>query len=308
MAQAPLFPVSAGLIEAWFPSASWPLVQGLQSMGLGFGSALTAPLIAWLMTAFSWQQALVWTTLPSLAVVAVWVRYARDRPTEHPAVSAAEIAELPEPPSGPAPVIRWERVFTLLRNRDILSLTLSYLLANYVYYLLSNWCFLYLVQERHFSVLEGGWLAATPPLAAALGAGYGGRLAGQLSERYGLRWGLRLIPLVSLPAAALLLFIAVHSSSAYLAVAALALCFASVELNEGPYWAASMHVAGTDTMAATGLLNTGGNVGGLIATPVVAWLSGQHQWSAAFVIGAGCAAASAITWLLVDPTRRFGGS
>jgi hypothetical protein len=40
----------------------------------------------------------------------------------------------------------------------------------------SNWSFLYLVQERHFTVLESGWLASLPPLGAALGAGIGGGL------------------------------------------------------------------------------------------------------------------------------------
>ena len=58
-------------------------------------------------------------------------------------------------------------------------------------------------------------------------------------------------------------------------------------------------------MSATGLLNTGGNLGGLFATPVVAWLSGQHQWTAAFVIGTVLAMLSAILWLGVDPTRHL---
>jgi len=31
----------------------------------------------------------------------------------------------------------------------------------------SCWCFLYLVQERHFTLLEGGWLAAAPPICQA---------------------------------------------------------------------------------------------------------------------------------------------
>jgi len=88
------------------------------------------------------------------------------------------------------------------------------------------------------------------------------------------------------------------------AVAALALCFACVELNEGPYWAAIMHVGRADAMAASGLLNTGGNAGGLVATPIVAYLSGHHAWTPAFLIGAGFAVASAAGWLLVDPTRR----
>jgi hypothetical protein len=110
-------------------------------------------------------------------------------------------------------------------------------------------------------------------------------------------------PLVSLPAAALLQFMGVGAVNAYLAVAALALWFAAVELNEGPCWAAIMHVGRADSMAALGLLNTGGNEGGMIATPVVAYLSGRNQWTLAFVIGAAFAIASAAAWLLVDPTR-----
>ncbi len=53
-----------------------------------------------------------------------------------------------------------------MRDRDVLLLTGSYTCMNYVFYLIANWCFLYLVQERHFTLLEGGWLASAPPLAA----------------------------------------------------------------------------------------------------------------------------------------------
>jgi ACS family glucarate transporter-like MFS transporter len=177
---------------------------------------------------------------------------------------------------------------------------------NYVFYLLSNWCFLYLVQERHFTVLQSGWLATAPPLGAALGAGLGGRLTDSLCGRYGVRWGYRSIPLLALPAASALLFIAVRATSPSLAVVALALCFACVELTEGAYWAATMQIAGTDTMAATGILNTCGNLGGLIGVPIVAYLSGRGAWSAAFGIGAACAIGSALAWLGIDATRRVG--
>ena len=306
VAQAPIFPVSAGVFEAWFPADRWPLVQGVQTMGLQLGAALTPPLIAWLMSSFGWQRALVWTALPPLALIALWAWYGRDTPAEHPAVSSAELAELgvhanARVDSG----ISWRRLWDLLKNRDVLLLTVSYLCMNYVFYLLANWCFLYLVQERHITVLESGWLAGIPPLAAALGAGVGGSLAVTFCNRYDTLWGLRIIPLVSMPAAGALLFAAVYVANAYLAVAALALCFASVELNEGPYWAAAMHVARADTMAATGVLNTGGNAGGLIVTPIVAYLSGHHAWTTAFLTGVGFAAASAAAWLLIDPTRRF---
>ena len=308
-AQGPVFPVSAGVFQSWFAPDKWPLVQGLQSLGLQLGAAVTPPLIAWLMSAFDWQRALLWSALPALLLVGAWAWYGRNTPQEHPAVSAAELAELALHPVPPADaMISWARVWALMKNRDVLLLTGSYVCMNYVFYLLANWCFLYLVQERHFTVLEGGWLASTPPLAAALGAGAGGWLASYFGVRYGVRRGLRLVPLASLPSAALLLLLAVHAANPYLAVLALALCFGAVELNEGPYWAAIMHVGRADAMAASGLLNTGGNAGGLIATPVVAYLSGQHAWTLAFVIGAAFAVAGAAAWLGVDPARQAGPS
>ena len=302
--QGPIFPVSAGVFEAWFPSRQWALVQGLQSMGLQLGAALTPPVIALLMVHFGWQRALVWSALPVLALIGGWAWYGRNTPEEHPRVSAAELAEL-DPGTGPRvdQAISWRGLWLLLRNRDILALTASYICMNYVFYLLANWSFLYLVQERHFTRLEGGWLAGTPPLAAAVGAGVGGYAASVLAQRYGVRLGLRIIPLVSIPAAGVLQFAAVDATSAYMAVAALAHCYAAVEVNEGPYWAAIMHIGRADTMSASGILNTGGNLGGLICTPIVAYLSEKDAWTLAFLIGTAFAAVSAALWLLVDPSR-----
>jgi ACS family glucarate transporter-like MFS transporter len=175
---------------------------------------------------------------------------------------------------------------------------------NYVYYLLSNWSFLYLVQERHLGVLESGWLATLPPLGAALGAGVGGGLADRLCGRFGLRWGYRLVPLAALPTVAALLVLAVYAPSPLIAIVTLSLSYAVIELTEGAYWAATQRVAGTNTMTATGLLNTGGSLGGLIGIPIVAFLSGRHAWNAAFLLGACCAIAGALAWLGIDAARR----
>jgi ACS family glucarate transporter-like MFS transporter len=257
------------------------------------------------MITFGWQHALLWTALPALFLVAGWAWYGRSTPAQHAAVSAVELAELGATPGVPPDGrLSWRRMWALICDRDVLALTLSYVCMNYVFYLLANWCFLYLTQERHFQVLDSGNLASAPPLAAAFGAGLGGWLASRLCRRLGIRRGLRMLPLASLPAAAMLLFVAVDAAHAYVAVAALSLCFAAVELNEGPYWAAIMHVGRGDTMAASGLLNTGGNLGGIIATPIVAYLSGRHQWTQAFLLGSGFAIVSAALWLCVDPLRR----
>jgi len=304
-AQAAIFPVSAGVFEAWFPANRWAFVQGLQTMGLGLGSAITPPLIASLMLGVGWQGALLWAAVPAVGLVAGWAWYGRGTPREHGAVTEEELREIGDDSTAAVDSnIDAKRLLGVLTNRNVLLLAVSYVLMNYSFYLLSNWCFLYLVQERHFSVLTSGWLASVPALASALGAGLGGALTGKLCDRYGTRWGFRLTPLIALPVAGLLLIAAVSVSNPLWAVIALAICFLSVELTEGSYWGGAMSVGRGDSMAVCGVMNTGGNLGGIIGIPIVAYLSGHGSWHAAFMIGAGCAVASAVAWLGIDADRQ----
>ena len=305
--QGGIFPVSAGVFEAWFPAHRWSFVQGLQTMGLSLGAALTPPLIAWLMLSWGWRRALLWSSLPTLGLIALWAWYGRNTPREHPQVSARELAEIGgEHAAAVDSAINLRQLARLLTDRSVLLLALSYMSLNYTFYLLSNWVFLYLVQERGFSVLESGWLAVAPPLAAALGAGLGGYVTGALCRRFGECWGYRLVPLIALPVSAVLLLWAVGAANPYLAVAVLAACFGCVELTEGAYWAGGMRIGRGDTMAVCAIMNTGGNLGGIITLPVVAYLSGRHQWSVAFGLGAGFAVLGAAAWLVIrvaDPVE-----
>jgi MFS transporter, ACS family, glucarate transporter len=299
--QAAIFPVCAGVFEVWFPPHRWAYVQGLQTMGLGLGAAFTPPLITHLMTALGWQQALLWASLPAVALISIWAWYGRNSPRDHPAVTPEELAEIGTHAGEPADSrINARQLLKILTNRNVLLLFISYLCLNYSFYLLSNWVFLYLVQERKFSVLESGWLAISPPLAAAVGAGVGGLITGALCLRLGDRWGYRLMPLVSMPLAGALLLVSVSAANPYWAVVGLAACFAAVELNEGAFWGAAMTVGRGETMAVSGVMNTGGNLGGIIGIPIIGYLSGEHLWRAAFAIGAAFAVASAVAWLGIE--------
>ena len=114
--------------------------------------------------------------------------------------------------------------------------------------------------------------------------------------------------MLALPAAAVFLVFTGAVGSAYLAVAVLCLAFLFTELTEGPYWAATMRMAPTEVMAATGILNTGGNLGGVIATPTIAALSSGHHWMAVFSLGAALMIAAAILWAFIDVKETRGTS
>jgi sugar phosphate permease len=304
-AQAPVFAVLTGALERWFPRRQWALTQGISSAGVGLGGAIAPAAIALLMVTLGWRPALVIVALPVVLLIAAWWHYGRDAPAQHRSVTAEELGELDfsqsTEPAGPP---TWQRLRAVLINPNLLGLTLSYTLMNVVFYLLSFWSFLYLVQARHFTVLDGGLSAAMPPLGGAAGAALGGVAASLFCVRYGARAGLRILPLLTLPAAGALLLISVHAASAMIALAGLTLAFGLLEVNEGCFWAASMEMGREDAVAAGGILNTGGNVGGIVATPLVAWLSGGGNWTAPFLVGAACAVLSAGIWLAIDPAPR----
>ncbi|MBS0393103.1 MAG: MFS transporter [Proteobacteria bacterium] len=304
VSQAPCFPVFAGVCEAWFPARQWGMANGINSSGMTLGTAIAPPLIVLLTQRFGWQGALLWLSVPSLLLTLLWVWYARDTPREHRSVRPEEIAELGAGATEPRPRLTWERFMALAVDRDVLALAVSYVCMNYLFYLLTNWCFLYLVQERHLDALQSGVLAMAPPVGAAVGSAVGGFMTDAFVARFGARRGYGLVPLVFLPLAGLLLLLVTHVASAAAAVAGLTLAFFATEITEGPYWAATMRAARADSMAATGVLNTGGNVGGVIGIPIVAYLSGQQNWNAAFATGTVFALVAAGLWLLVDPDRR----
>jgi ACS family glucarate transporter-like MFS transporter len=306
-AQAPLYPVTGGGTTAnWFPVSGWAFPNGLTNAGLTLGSAATGPLIAWLIERLGWRQSFVLTAPLGFLLAAVWWWYARDTPAEHSAVSQAELelidAGRPAAASEPAGHGAWKLV---LRDREVLLLTASYFCSNYVFYFFFNWLFIYLIESRHFRILEGGFYAAAPWIAGAVGALIGGLACDGLTRRIGIRWGCRLPAVVGLLLTAVFIVAAARAASPVLAVVCLSLCLAGQQSTEGAYWAATISVSGRHAATGCGVLNTGGNVvGGLgaLAVPLIVTALG---WPAAVASGAIFAVLAALLWFGIDSGQRL---
>ncbi len=301
VAQAPLFPVTCGGgIGNWFPVSGWAFPNGLTSTGVTLGAAATAPLIAWLMQTLGWRASFLVTAPLAFLIAGVWWWYARDEPADHPRVSRSELdlinAGRPSPEADGGERAAWRQV---LQNRDILLLTASYFCMNYVFYIFFNWFFIYLVDVRGFEILEGGYLAAAPWIAGAVAASVGGLWCDRLCKRLGARWGYRIPAITGLGMVAGLLFLGATAKNPYLAVALLSLSFGCTQLTEGAYWAATISVGGRHASAATGLMNTGGNVAGGIGALLVPITAEAMGWVPALATGSVFAVLGALIWLFV---------
>ena len=305
VAQAPLFPVfGGGTIGRWFPVSGWALPNGLTSTGLTLGAAATAPLVAWLMEELGWRESFIVTAPLAFLIAAAWWWYARDDPADHPRVSQHELdlinANRPPPDQAVDHRSAWIRV---LKNRDILLLAASYFCMNYVFFIFFNWFFIYLVDVRHFEILEGGFYAAAPWLVGAVAASVGGLWCDRLCKRIGPRWGYRVPGIVGLSLVAVLLFLGAVAENPYLAVALLSMSFGCTQLTEGSYWAASISVAGRHASAAAGILNTGGNVVGGIGALLVPITAEAFGWVPALATGSVFALLGVVLWLFVRADR-----
>ena len=76
-----------------------------------------------------------------------------------------------------------------------------------------------------------------------------------------------------------------------------------MELTEGAFSAATTAVARKHSMAAWGVVNTGGNLGDILGTPLVAALSAHHAWTTSFLTGTVCAIISGLFWFWIDGSR-----
>jgi ACS family glucarate transporter-like MFS transporter len=297
--QAPLYPITAGTIQQWFPVGGWALPNGLSSMGLGLGAAFTPPLVAWVMVTVGWRETFYVTAPVVLVIIAIWWWFVTDSPEEHPKVGRRELelitAGRPEEESIPETGV----LKRLSKNRDIWLLTLSYLCMNYVFYIFFTWFYIYLVDVRGFGLLEGGFFASLPFMVGSLAATAGGWTCDRLCRSIGPRWGCRLPGIVGMVLVAIFLVLGALATNAVAAVVLLSICFASTQFTEGAYWAGATYVGGRHTSAATGFLNTGGNLGGVISSPLIPVLVDHFGWLVALSTGSAFALVSALLWLWV---------
>ena len=171
----------------------------------------------------------------------------------------------------------------VLGDPQVLLVTLSYLVMNYVFYLVTFWSFLYLVQERKLSILESGWLAALPFVVAGIASAAGGRIADRLRQLYGDRRGPRSCRSSRLPLAGGLSVCDRVSRECLLgdcgALPRLRLC----RSERGNYWGVAMRLEPKRLDGGDGRAQHGGNLGGVIGTYFIASISAsQGGWGIVF--------------------------
>ena len=288
---APTYPTSGRTIAVIVPARLQARANSLVLVSVGIGSALTPVLLAPITTRYGWRLALCVAASLSAAAGLLWWFLA---PHEHHARQTGADRTNDRNSTQPRP----------LRSSSFWFLFSSYLLQGYLGYIFIFWFYLYLVQVRHFAVLQAASFTALPWVATIFAIPLGGVLSDFAVTRWGATWGRRSLPLAALCAAAIFLVIGARTPSPNMAVAALTACTVLVICTEGPFWATMTQLSGARSGIAGGTMNFGSNIGGMISPALTPWLAARIGWETALTLTAGLSLVAGLLWLGVQVDEK----
>ena len=290
--EAATYPVAARAIASWIPAPKHAFSNAIVIAGSTAGSTFTPPLAANLMHAFGWRPVFYLMSILPFALAVAWNIRSRKWPFARHVASSQ---------NGATEVRSW---LALLAHRDVLVLCASYFLDSYVLFIYVFWLYKYLVEVRKFGVLSGGWATSIPFAAASIAVPLLGYASDRLALRLGPRRGRRIVAMGCLTMSALLLYGGASAASPWIALAAIALSVGFLFSTEGCFWATAIELGGPYAGASGGLMNTAGNLGGVVSTLAVPVLIHYFGWFSALASGALLALLGAALWLLMRPAQR----
>ena len=296
------------MVANWAGVKERGLAVGFTVSGSALGAAITPPLIVWIMVTWGWREAFYIAGAAGILVALIWHWLTTDTPDQHPRVNAAELAFIQ---TGNQPVdsrtqsltqVPWGRLFG---RRDMWFLTTAYGVLGYNAYFYFAWFYLYLVNERGFSLEAGGVYTMAPFITMAITGPVGGWLSDKLSERYGKRVGRCGMGAATQLFTGIFVFIGASTADPVLAVVFLSLSTATLMLGAAAFWATTIDLARAYAGTASGLMNMGGNLGGTISPSLTPYLANQFSWETALYTMGALSMVGAVLWMGIDPDREI---
>jgi ACS family glucarate transporter-like MFS transporter len=313
-AEAPSFPGNSRIASSWFPTNERGLAAAIFNSAQYFATVLFAPIMGWLVHAHGWQS--VFYVMGSLGILMafIWLKtiYA---PKDHPSVSQSELKYIQEggalvdldgAQKAPAQVNTLACIKELLSNRMLLGVYIGQYCITTLTYFFLTWFPVYLVQERHMTILKAGFVASLPAIAGFLGGVAGGWLSDRLAKSgYSLSVS-RKVPIVIGMLLSMSMIACNYIETDMLVVAVMSLAFFGKGIG-ALGWAVVSDTSPKEAGGLSGaLFNTFGNTAGITTPIVIGYIvQGTGSFAGALIyVGANAALAICCYLFIVGDIKR----
>jgi MFS family permease len=274
------FPTATRAMSSWTPVGSWAFAQGITHSFSRIGNALTPALVAALLAFVSWRASFVILGSTSLVWLLAWFRYFRNDPREHPAITEADLAKLPARHEIRRQAIPWMRL-----ARCILPVTLVDFCYGWTLWLFLSWIPSFFLENYHLNLQASAMFSVGVLSAGVVGDTVGGVVSDRLLHKTGsLLVARRSVIVAGFLGAFLFLLPVVLIHNLTVAAAGLTLAFFFAELIVAPIWSVPMDIAPRYAGTASGMMNFGFAVAGLVSPSSFGYLVDRTgSWAIPFI-------------------------
>lgn len=309
MGEAGAWPCVARTFARWIPIRERGRVQGVFFAGAHLVGGLTPALVLFLLNFMSWRAIFVTFGTVGLVWVAIWHTWFRNDPSEHGAVSAAElqtiVAERP-PDSGHA--AGWEYWGRLMQSRNMLAMCVMYVPNCMIFYFCITWLPTYLKQRHGFDATSLGLFAGLPLIVSMPGDLLGGWVTDRLVSRYGLRIGRCGLGAAAYAVAGVALLGAALSSTPIVAATLIAFATGMTMFTLGAAWGTVIELGRNHVGVVGATMNSVGNLAAMLNPLIVAYsVQWFNNWNLPLYLMGGLFLLGALCWMLVDPEQPVFG-
>jgi ACS family glucarate transporter-like MFS transporter len=191
----------------------------------------------------------------------------------------------------------------ILTHPNVWFLIMANFGFGYGVYIFQSWFYLYLVNVRGFSIMQGGWLTTGPFIAFAILGPVGGVCSDALVRRYGRTVGRRTGAVIGFLLAALCLYLGAKAANHYTAVVLLSLGDGFLSFAAASILGTTIDIAGPHSGTVYGVTITALQVGGAVAPTLTPIIAVRFGWEAALHVAGLLAVVSAIVWLFIDAQK-----
>jgi len=274
------FPTATRAMSSWIPVGNWGFAQGITHSFGRLGTAITPPIMAALLLFITWRGSFIVLGLLSFLWLFVWVWYFRNEPREHPGITEAELQELPARRSGNRKAIPWRPL-----AQRILPVTIVDFCYGWTLWLFLSWIPTFFFENYHLNLQSSAMFSAGVLFAGVIGDTTGGLATDRLLRMTGsLLAARRSVIVTGFLGAFVFLVPVVLIHDLRIATVGLSLAFFSAELIVAPIWAIPMDIAPRYAGSASGMMNFGFAVAGLVSPSSFGYLVDRTgSWVVPFI-------------------------